>query len=351
MNAGQLNYKSVFLGLLVGVLTTSHAAGNQLDSLRLEVSEAGSVVSHQVEPKETLYSLARRYGTTIADIVAQNPGAENGLDIGEVLMIPYTRENSRITHIVQEGETLYSISRKYAVSLALLQEWNDLSSTDLKLGQPLKIYPTESTSIKDEIQEKSGTAHVVEAGETLFAISRKYDVPVRKLRKWNDLDGNDISIGQKLILEDPDQKANIPEEEPETPVLNPVVSLEPADKAAPVDMEKKATPDTIYVNYRNPTKKVDNASGFESIVEQGIAEVIEDNTDTRKYLALHREAPVGTLMQVRNEETGLRVFVRVIGHLPDTGVNESILIKISKPAFDRLGATNKRFRVVTSYVP
>jgi len=66
---------------------------------------------------------------------------------------------------------------------------------------------------------------------------------------------------------------------------------------------------------------------------------------------MHRTAPIGTIMQVKNEMNNLTVFVRVIGKLPDTGENTNVTIRISKTAYDRLGAIDKRFPVEISYIP
>ena len=56
-------------------------------------------------------------------------------------------------------------------------------------------------------------------------------------------------------------------------------------------------------------------------------------------------------MRVKNEMNGQEVFVRVLGRLPDTGVNKNVLIKISKSAYERLGAIDPKFRVSISYIP
>jgi rare lipoprotein A (peptidoglycan hydrolase) len=69
------------------------------------------------------------------------------------------------------------------------------------------------------------------------------------------------------------------------------------------------------------------------------------------FLALHRTAPVGTIMQVRNQMNDLSVFVKVIGKLPDTGANDKVIVKLSKKAYERLAALDKRFRVELSYMP
>ena len=77
--------------------------------------------------------------------------------------------------------------------------------------------------------------------------------------------------------------------------------------------------------------------------------MIEGTDGNRKYLALHRTAKAGAIIKVRNELNNREVFVRVVGPLPDTGVNDKIVIKISKSAYDRLGAIDPKFRVEITY--
>jgi hypothetical protein len=89
----------------------------------------------------------------------------------------------------------------------------------------------------------------------------------------------------------------------------------------------------------------------EKVIEKGMAEVIESTSDTKKYLALHRQAPTGTIMQVKNEMNGQSVFVRIVGSIQDTGDNSKVLLMISKKAYDRLGAIDRRFPVQISYIP
>jgi rare lipoprotein A (peptidoglycan hydrolase) len=77
--------------------------------------------------------------------------------------------------------------------------------------------------------------------------------------------------------------------------------------------------------------------------------LIEGTEGNRKYLALHRTAPVGTILKVKNEMNNREVFVRVMGKLPDTAFTDKLVIKISKSAYDRLGAIDPRFRVEVTY--
>ena len=87
----------------------------------------------------------------------------------------------------------------------------------------------------------------------------------------------------------------------------------------------------------------------DEIIEGGLAELIEGTEGNRKYLALHRSAPMGTILKVRNEMNNREVFVRVMGKLPDTAMTDKLIIKISRSAYDRLGAIDPRFRVEVTY--
>ena len=86
------------------------------------------------------------------------------------------------------------------------------------------------------------------------------------------------------------------------------------------------------------------------VVESGLGAPIEKSI-TDKYLALHKTAPVGTIMQVKNAMNGLSVYVRVIGKLPDTGENNNILVRLSPRAVQKLGTSDAKFRVETNYIP
>ena len=98
-------------------------------------------------------------------------------------------------------------------------------------------------------------------------------------------------------------------------------------------------------------QKAGNTGNFKKVSEKGIAQVIEGSEETNKYLALHRDAAIGTIMQIKNEMNDLSVFVRVIGKIPETDENRNILIKVSKVAYDRLGAINDQFPVEITYHP
>lgn len=349
------------------------------DSVGVEKIDGKLYVIHQVEEKETLYALSRRYGAAVNDIITANPLAENGLEIGQKIKVPIKSKAASVVindkaryHTVAQGETLFSISRKFDVKVATLKKWNKLTNNKLEIGQRLIVGKrggkSEANNIaKSDINVKSDkTYHTVKQSETLFSISRATGVSVEQLKKWNNLPNNSLSIGQQLIIDVKDNAKEIVEEVREE--SSEVVAEKEDDKDDPFkesrvedgDEKTETTNDTKQpVKETNETsastKKIetvkDNSSDFEEISDSGLAELIEGSSNTRKYLALHRTANIGTIMKVKNEMNGQEVFVRVLGKLPDTDINNNVLIKISKAAYNRLGAIDQKFRVSISYIP
>lgn len=95
------------------------------------------------------------------------------------------------THTVQQGETLFSISRTYEVTVGDLRRWNRLQSDALNPGQELLVGPP---------RNEDSIVHTVESGQTLFAVSRLYDVTIAEIQSWNNLEGTQLSEGQELVI-------------------------------------------------------------------------------------------------------------------------------------------------------
>jgi LysM repeat protein len=344
---------------------------SKADSTGTETVDGKIFVIHQVAEKETLYGISKRYGTSMDEIIKYNPNADAGLEIGRILKVPYVRKVASkapvggVMHTVKEKETLYSISRLYNVDMGEIKSWNNLTSENLTLGQVLTIRKSNAATVTPIKQEKG--RHQVAAGETLFSISRLYNIPWEELRKMNGLQSSDLKIGQILIVtpvatntasnsvtSNSDVKSStVTTTAPvsQSPiVVSPVTSAPQVNTEAPVNT---VTAGTVKPAVKEPVITIsESVQGSDEIVQGGLAELIEGTEGNRKYLALHRTAPVGTILKIRNEMNNREVFVRVMGKLPDTALNDKLVIKISKSAYDRLGAIDPRFRVeVTFYKP
>jgi LysM repeat protein len=318
------------------------------DSVRTEIINGKRFIIHQVVAGETLYGISKRYGVTLDQLLDVNAGADSGLEIGTMLKVPFVprvapKPVDGTIHRVAEKETLYSISKLYGVTIDELKQWNNLSEDGVGLGQELVIKKSTSPIRNDvSTQVKSlKTMHTVEPKETLFSISRKYGITTTQLKEWNGLQSEELKIGQSLFISQPiytrPQSVESVVVKPEHPVR--VEEQKPVETPVVILPVEKVPTITITESIRND----------DEILQSGLAELIEGTEGNRKHLALHRTAPVGTILKVRNEMNNREVFVRVMGKLPDTGLNEKLIIKISKSAYDRLGAIDPRFRVEVTY--
>lgn len=125
-------------------------------------------------------------------------------------------------HEVKKGETLYSISRSYGVSVDSVKKLNNFSGNDIKIGQKIKIpddaknngksAASSSSAVKSDSSSASKSSdgiYVVQKGETWFGISKKYGITVAELQKMNGADSSSsLKIGQKLKVPSSDSKSS-----------------------------------------------------------------------------------------------------------------------------------------------
>lgn len=159
--------------------------------------ETNGGITHKVVSGDTLYSIARKYNTTVAKIKELNNLSSNSLSIGQNLKI--TDDNmasdpneGEVLYTVKSGDNLYAIARKYNVTVDAIKNANNLTSNLLTIGKNL-IIPVTTT-------ESSYNTYVVKSGDTLYGIANKYNISVDKLKSANNLTSNSLSIGQRLII-------------------------------------------------------------------------------------------------------------------------------------------------------
>lgn len=333
------------------------------DSIGMETINGKVFIVHKVEAGETLYAISKRYGVTVEQIVAQNPTSDAGLEIEQILKVPYVPRPAKVVvpgkkHVVAEKETLFSISRLYGVTVDELKSWNNLTDNTLSLGQELVIKNQSaltSASANQAEVKSAQTVHTVAAKETMFSIARQYGITVEQLREWNGLQTNELKIGQTLFVSQPAYGHQT--SQPTQTITQVHTQTNPVTQQETPVIEKTAVPITAPLNpvvippaEKTTTVKIsESVSGSDEVRETGLAELIEGTEGNRKYLALHRTAPSGTILKIRNEMNNREVFVRVMGKLPETAPNEKLVIKISKSAYDKLGAIDPRFRVEVTY--
>jgi LysM repeat protein len=154
-----------------------------------------------VQPGDSLYSIAKRFGVTVGELRAANNLTSDLLSIGQRLIIPtkvpeeppVPPPTEEQVYIVQPGDSLWSISRKFGISVDQIREVNQLTSDLLSIGQRL-IIPTEP------VPPTEPTIYTVQMGDSLWSISRKFNTTVDELRRVNNLTSDLLSIGQQLII-------------------------------------------------------------------------------------------------------------------------------------------------------
>lgn len=196
-----------FLISVLFVVASSHFAWAfmPMDSVGTHQSENGkSVMEYMVEPGETIYRISSTYGVSISELMELNPSLQNGLKVGQMLNIPYRKESIR----------------------------KEVNANTLPSDQ----------------------VHEVKPGETLYSLSKKYNVSIGELLKWN---GMELKAGQKLIVKDPNPNAVVKKEAPkkEQPVLNTTPSKKSTVKAEERTQFQQAESAVVYENPEKPTEK------------------------------------------------------------------------------------------------
>ena len=160
---------------------------------QLVVSEAnaGTLDTYTVKAGDTLYSIANKYGLTVNELKQLNNLTSDILSIGQVLNI--SNSNTSLpsnTYIVKSGDSLYSIAKKYGITVDALKNANGKTSNLLSIGEILVIPPTTTTT----------RTYTVKAGDSLWKIATNYGVSVNALKQANGLSSDLLSIGQVLVI-------------------------------------------------------------------------------------------------------------------------------------------------------
>lgn len=178
---------------------------------------------HTVKKGETITAIAKQYKVTPYDINRLNPDAKNGLKEGATLLIPAANKEivktkdaptkvANTIHTVEPKETLYSLSKKYNVTVEDIEKANGASIKDgLKEGQQV-IIPIKGSGVAAQVKAaekadaKKGTNayiyHIVEAGETKYSIAKKHGITVQLIEELNPTVRDTLPLGYNLKLVD-----------------------------------------------------------------------------------------------------------------------------------------------------
>lgn len=346
-----LNKMKMRILILLLIMMGGQVQANNPDSLLTRWINGKKFLLHKVSPKETYSSLSRQYHVPVAEIQAANPKSVN-LKIGEVIHIPVsastttptksvveqqespkvksttpsspsTEGNSKQTHTVLKGETLYGISKMYSMSVDDLKKINALNSNAVAVGQKLKVNALSKSviPIQQEIVKTSTEVKTVNENET-----------------------KEIVVKSTPAVTPKEEVKETAKEIASTPVI--VESTKSADTTELPKVYNNPGTSRSSVIEKDPTSGVE----VEKVTEIGVATwLVEGDLNQSKFYALHRTAPVGSIIKVTNRMNNNSVFVKVVGTLPDTGDNNAAIIKITQAAAQRIGAIDQKFTAELSY--
>lgn len=291
--------KQLFYTICFSLLTfTANAA---IDSIGVENLNGKKNIVHKVEPKETYYSIARKYYVTPQSVIQFNNN--RSLQIGTIIRVP----------------------------------------TDRAFNEPQNAKPTVNQNTKVAANQTSKVAVVdykVGPREYLLAIARKFNTTVEDIKTLNNLSSNNLAVGQIIKVpygtSGPEQAMTPP---PAAPIDTP-------------DVETRSTPSQIdsSKNASERLKLPPARYGLREVNERGVAVYISDeNIDATKMLALHQTAPIGTVVKITNPMTGKSTFAKIVGKFSPNESNKDAIIVVTKAAADLIGALDKRFQVSLVY--
>jgi LysM repeat protein len=283
------NYKlTLLIAFLLGLNLAAKAT--TLDSLGLKKENNKTFLLFKVGPKQSLFSILKRYNLSLTEFKSANADIEIPVKTGEILYIPlhYLEESNPAPKVVEE-----------------------------KVAEA----------------PKEAEIHIVAPKQGLLSVANMHKVTMAELRKWNNLTSDRLQEGQRLIVSDPSgTKSTIAVDK---------ASLLPAKTTAAATAPAAAPVAEAPVKEKGP-------EDIKKKIETGIAELIDVPDNSGKFLALHRTAPIGTLVLVKNLTNNQSIWVKVIGRLP--GGDSKVIIKLSPKAFEKLNAVDKRVRAEISYL-
>jgi LysM repeat protein len=315
---------------LIALLTTfslsSFAHNIVSDSVGVENQNGKKVILHKLDPKDNFYSIGRRYNINPKAIIDYNKGAKMG--IGEVIKVPTSLpfNEQPAARITPQNKPVTQATPAYTPPVQ----------------RPIVTTPPVQ-------QQQAGTTqYKVSAGETLYAISKRFNTTVEDITTLNSLKSTTLTPGQIILV----RSTPAPAEKPvEKPVERPVASA-PTYQQPPITAKRDSTIVSASDSVDSMGHRILRSGNFGLYEknEKGVALWIEDaDLDPNKKLILHRTAPIGTVIKITNPMTNRTTFAKVVGRINDNESNKDAVVVMTKSVADALGALDKRFHVNLSY--
>lgn len=209
-------------------IAATEAKNTEVTKIAKEVNKdslAGNVSFYIVQKGDNLNAIAKNNNVTVAQIKEWNQLSGDAIQLGaslrltaketdveEALLSNTDLKNSE--YIVQKGDNLGNIAKKFGVALNDLKKWNNLSDNNIALGRALVVGKEDRESNANQVTvstfkkkekiadaPKQESSYFVQKGDSLYSIAKKYPgVTVSDIKKWNDISGEEIKPGMKLKI-------------------------------------------------------------------------------------------------------------------------------------------------------
>jgi membrane-bound lytic murein transglycosylase D len=200
------------------VVPVNHSTTFKQNIATLPESQLTRLVRHQVQSGETLSQIAHHYNTTTNALISSNQLSNTLIRSGQYLLVPVGQQDasqhaslnrriqaangasSKQTYRVRSGDSLWTIARKHRVTVKQVSNWNELDAgAPIRPGQKLVIYKNSRGS--SSASRVKTVVYTVRSGDSLYLISKKFNVSINDLRRWNNLTkGKHLQPGQNLKL-------------------------------------------------------------------------------------------------------------------------------------------------------
>lgn len=180
---------------------------------------------YRVKRNDNLSTIAQKYDVKVEDLKKWNNIRGNKVAYGKNLKINGIETDQSSTalakveldkkgvqkdsagvasasfYVVQKGDNLSAIAKKFNVTVAEIQEWNKLINNNVQLGASLQVVknPTNKEEIAETVERKD-IAYSVQKGDNLGSIAKKFGATIEELKQWNNLKSNAIAIGNSLVV-------------------------------------------------------------------------------------------------------------------------------------------------------
>ncbi len=302
------------------------------DSLGIKEKDGEKFIMHRVDQGQTLFSISQRYEVTVDQLKSTNPQTKDNLVVGEVILVPYEpqdneNESKGQYHKVKDDETLYSISQQYDIAVEKIKSWNNLSSNNIEPGMRLKVGTNKGENTGKEKDGNNGEEN-----------KKNINSPDSQKPKNSGIKQAKNNKGKKPDKEEDSNKNKKAEKTDNT-------SKSADNQAEKANEVKSDLAQKFREKQTSPT--ADGSGEMVTKNEEGKATWLS-NIDSEKSLALHKSAPPGTIIKVTNLVNDRVVYVKTVGKL-NKNEDEATLITISPQAAEKLNVKEDFFRAELEY--